>query len=358
MQVIFRIFFILLLTMSSAFAEDMPISGMYQQPVPLTHENKEYPNGFKDIQFLEYELASEVQEHLYQQMTRRLEQQDWSLHDVKTDLPKKVQLGMANVPVLDQGIHASCAVFAVTAALDATLKRGDYISQLCLLQLGNYLENKDQGKSGWNGSTLSSIIERIEKYGVINIANQHRYGCAGARLYPSYFFTPTQGMTPEEYAQHHTQPIGQALNWHFLYKSRRFGQSEPDPEMIQKMKIALKSGSRLVISTLLPGASMFTLGTKGTHHYNGDTWVLTHEIAQDLLYSKKIAGHAMVITGYDDDALAKDYTGHIHRGLFTLRNSWGAFVGDWGNFYMSYDYAAVLVRESLQIYIPRMSLRI
>lgn len=335
--------------MSSAFAEDMAISGTHQQLTPLLHEHKGSPNGGKDIQFLEYELPPEVQEHVYQQMTRRLEQQNWPLHDVDTDFPKKVQLGMSNVPVLDQGIHGSCVVFAVTAALDAALNRGDYISQLCLLQLGNYLENQDQGTSGWDGSNLSAIVERIDKHGIISIAKQHRYGCAGARLYPSYFFTPTQGMSPEEYAQYHTQPIGQVLNWHFLLKYRRYGKGVPDPGLVQKMKIALNSGSRLVIATLLPGAGVFSLGTYGTHHYNRDTWVLTHAIAQDLLYSKKISGHAMVIIGYDDDAVAKDNAGHIHRGLFKLRSSWSALVGDWGDFYMSYDYAAVLVRQILQI---------
>ena len=57
----------------------------------------------------------------------------------------------------------------------------------------------------------------------------------------------------------------------------------------------------------------------------------------------------MVITGYDDEATAKDESGQIHQGLFTLRSSWGYWVGDWGNFYMSYDYAQTLIGDSIAI---------
>ena len=348
MRIILHIFFFCMLV-TSAFANDLPISGTSQQPIPLTHEDKAHPEGVKDIRLLEYELTSDAQERVYQQITRKLEQQDVPLPIPKNDLPKKVQLGMANVPVLDQGIHGSCTVFAVTAALDAALKRGDYISQLCLLQLGNHFENQGQGTSGWDGINLWTVADRITQYGVINIANQHRYGCAGVKLYPSYFFASTQSMSPEEYEQHHEQPIGQAIKWRFLYKNKRFGKSDTDPALVEKIKKALHAGSRVVIGTLLSGAGIFTIGTKGTHHYLGDTWVLTHSIAQDLLHSNKIAGHAMVITGYDDEATARDYSGHIHRGLFTLRNSWSSLAGDWGNYYMSYDYAEVLIHQGLQI---------
>ena len=341
------IFFILLLIAPNVLAEELPITGTYQQQIPVTHANKLYPNGFKDIKLLEYELPSEIQEIFYQQVTRRLEQSDPQTQNLNNDLPNQVQLGMANVPVLDQGIHGSCAVFAVTAALDAALKRGDHVSQLCLLQLGNYLEAEDQDKSGWNGTNLEVVTKRIEQYGVMNITNQHLYGCAGSRLYPAYFFTPTNGMSPEEYAQHRMLPIGHQVNWHFIYRAKRFGKA--DPAMLQKMKTALHAGSRLVVSALLPRVDLGNSGATGTYHYTDDTWVLTDEIAQDLLFSKKIAGHAMVITGYDDLAVVKDHVGHRHQGLFTLRNSWSAWVGDWGNFYMSYDYAELLLLKSLRV---------
>ena len=57
----------------------------------------------------------------------------------------------------------------------------------------------------------------------------------------------------------------------------------------------------------------------------------------------------MVITGYDDDAIAKDSAGQEHQGLLTLRNSWGANAGNHGDFYMSYDYFKLLVVEAQRI---------
>lgn len=61
-----------------------------------------------------------------------------------------------------------------------------------------------------------------------------------------------------------------------------------------------------------------------------------------------MAGHVMIVTGYDDKAYAVDRQGHIHRGLFTLRNSWGP-IADEGNFYMTYDYFDGMVMEAIQI---------
>jgi len=60
-------------------------------------------------------------------------------------------------------------------------------------------------------------------------------------------------------------------------------------------------------------------------------------------------GLLRVITGYDDLAVAIDDQGRIHKGLLTLRNSWGKNVGDHGDFYMSYDYFKLLVLEVQQI---------
>ena len=38
--------------------------------------------------------------------------------------------------------------------------------------------------------------------------------------------------------------------------------------------------------------------------------------------------HAMIIMGYDDNPIATDNEGRVHNGLFTLRNSWGAEMGN------------------------------
>jgi len=53
-------------------------------------------------------------------------------------------------------------------------------------------------------------------------------------------------------------------------------------------------------------------------------------IQRDAYLKSEFSGHEMLITGYDDNAVAKDENGYEHRGLLTLRNSWGEDVGDHG----------------------------
>lgn len=349
MRIFLQLTWCLILSTSPVFAKDLTLTTTSQHQIPVTHANTLNSNGFKEITVSEYELTDKQQETIYQQIQRRLEQQDEFSHASRTELPTQVQLGMAQVPVLDQGLQETCSVFAITAAMDAALKRGDYISQLCLLQLGNYLEHANEAKSGWRGANLDSILRRIEQYGVMSMANQHRYGCGGSRLYPAYYFTPSSEMLPEDYVEHRKLLQDQHVTWNFLFTHTRFEKGVPDPAVIEKMKAALNGGSRLVISALLPRFDYGIGGATGTHHSTNDTWVLTHQIAQDILTSEKIPGHSMIITGYDDKATVTDRTGQIHHGLFTLRNSWSFLVGDWGDFYMSYDYAEILIRQAVQI---------
>ena len=63
----------------------------------------------------------------------------------------------------------------------------------------------------------------------------------------------------------------------------------------------------------------------------------------------ELAFHEMVITGYDDKAIATDKQGRTYQGLLTMRNSWGSDAGDNGNFYMSYDYFKALMIEVQRI---------
>jgi hypothetical protein len=332
---------LIILSTTPVFAEAVQPSGYIEQHIDLTHANALYPNGYKEIKIMEYEWPESLQTETYQHIQRRLEQHVSRKPFQNNNLPKKVQLGMENVPVLDQGLHNTCSVFAVTAGLDAALKRGDYVSQLCLLQLGNYLAQESGKVSGWDGESLTTILQRVDHYGVMSITNQHRYGCGGHYLYPSYFFTPGTAMTPEDYAEHRLLLKDKRIGWQYMAKNRL--------NTVQKLKEALYARTRLVIAASLPRADLGTTGATGRYHYRDDTWVLTPEISQDVLHSKKIARHAMVITGYDDEAIVTDRHGKTHQGLFKIRNSWGPWVGDWGDFYMSYDYAAELVHQVVQI---------
>ncbi|HHT0592672.1 TPA: hypothetical protein ACTXXA_001638 [Legionella anisa] len=91
-----------------------------------------------------------------------------------------------------------------------------------------------------------------------------------------------------------------------------------------------------------PRTDLGTVGAVGkykTWRYK-DIWVLTLEIIADVDYVE--AAIEMVITGYDDNAVAVDNHGVKHKGLLFLRNSWGTSVGDDSEFYMSYDYFKLL----------------
>ena len=57
----------------------------------------------------------------------------------------------------------------------------------------------------------------------------------------------------------------------------------------------------------------------------------------------------MIITGYDDKAVAYDLNGKQHVGLLTLRNSWSENAGDNGNYYMTYDYFKKYASEAQAI---------
>ena len=81
-----------------------------------------------------------------------------------------VDLGMANVPVLDQGAHGTCVTFATTAAIDALLNQADFIDQQCNLAL-----NKALGNDYWDGADApSQMIDPIKMYGIVS--KNHCFG--------------------------------------------------------------------------------------------------------------------------------------------------------------------------------------
>lgn len=122
-------------------------------------------------------------------------------------------------------------------------------------------------------------------------------------------------------------------------------------QLLYKIKGILHRGDRVTASFLLYNAG----APFGSHHVSNDTWILRPEMAETAQQDEYAMGHTLVITGYDDDAIATDHTGRIHRGLLTLRNSWGSTVGDHGDFYMTYTYFKAAVLEAHQISLNLMS---
>lgn len=338
-------FALTLLIINGVFAaEGITIVGSIKHTLHPISADRALSHGVdnkKTIQLLEIKLSDDAKNRLKSfAQDALLHRNQFSPNPSNSEnlsLPSKVQLGMRNVPVLDQGAHGTCVTFAVTGAIDAVIGKGDYISQLCSLQLGNYLADHGYGsKSGWNGSNLNTIVNRIQQYGVVNKKKQHASGCGGLKHYPTYSSkTPKTFITPEKYYSMSELVFGKIVNWSNVY------DNDPN-QTLNNVKQALQAKNRLVFAIMFPRPNLGCAGAVGKHKtwIFKDTWVLTPEILKDI--DKVHSGHDMIITGYDDNAVAVDNKGKKHKGLLILRNSWGRLVGDYGTFYMSYDYFKLL----------------
>lgn len=261
-------------------------------------------------------------------------------------VPLQADAGMNGVPVLDQGVHGTCVTFATTAALDAMLGHTDYISQLCNLSLGFYLSLHDLSyPSGWDGSTNEVVLSQIKQYGIITMDYQQQNGCALVHKYPLMNpFSKGLPMKADKFTAV-SQKIMNNLSWKsWLDTSEAFKQQVKMDEVLSNVKLAVSNGHRVVIATLIDEKAGQN-GADGSFHARYDSWVLTPQIAKDARSGSINAGHALVVTAYDDNAVITDSSNVQHKGVITLRNSWGAAVGDHGNYYMSYDYFLTLVME-------------
>ncbi|BBH52437.1 C1 family peptidase [Fluviispira sanaruensis] len=230
--------------------------------------------------------------------------------------PGAVDLGMNNVPVLNQGQYGTCVTFAATAALDARLSVGDYIDQQCSLAL-----NKNLGDDFWNGAyTAVQILQPLKTYGIIPKSK-----CFGS-TYP----TPSQKVSPTQYQS--TSDKSQAANINWTYVGKRD---------INAVKTALKNGHRVAIGSLLStadstGVNGFSFKINGKKT-NGGLWACDQPGSRNYC-GRSNAGHEIVIIGFDDN-----------QKLFKIRNSWGAGVGDSGDYYMSYNFFNVMEMDHTEV---------
>lgn len=252
-------------------------------------------------------------------------------------LPQQCNLGMANVPVLDQGRHGSCVTFAITASLNALQHLGHYYSQLCFLQHGSYLYQQGIGLSGWDGLNANAALKRIKTYGLMNNTQQHSYGCGGLTNYPLKR-EHTGEMSTSDYRLYAKIP---QFSHQLLFSPTTLGRNKTN-----LIKQSLNAGHRVLISALFARADLGIVGALAKHRYANDSWIINDDIINDINNQQSFPGHMMIVTGYDDTLIAKDKNGKQQRGLLIIRNSWGAYTGDHGTFYMSYDYVNALVQNA------------
>jgi len=341
----------LLLISGSVFAsQDIEIVGSIKQPikVPASRTNSLQAQAKAPvITLLKIQLSDKARQTFAVRVNNAVGQ-DANV-PAESD-GKGVQLGMNGVPVLNQGQHGTCATFANTAAIDAALGHTDYISQLCLLQLGRHLENAGYTPSGWDGSLGRIILNQMDVFGIVSKANQKKLGCGGLVDYPATGSDPRGEISAAEYHKMSEQIPQDKILWSPILDIYQAVIDKADTnETINNIKKSLDAKDRVTFGVLLVDYDQGVVGAVGKHTAANDTWVLTEKMAQDLAAGADLAGHEMVITGYDDTAQAIDDTGVSHYGLFTLRNSWGPGIGDEGDFYMSYDYVKALIIEAQRI---------
>lgn len=342
-----RLLLLALLISNPLNAQDIKIIGTLEQNINTASHTHLANAAPQSIKLLKVKLSTPAEKTITQRTTLVTNKRK-TLNN-STQFPSKIALGMNKVPVLDQGNYGTCVTFANTAAVDAALGQGDYISQLCQLQLGTYLEANGYNNSGWNGSLGRTVLSQMEAYGVVNKMQQKFIGCGGLNNYPmDSKIIPKSYMSPEDFHQL-SESINDKISWSPILDMFTAMDRVDTDKTLNDIKLALNERDRVTFGVLLLDFDLGMMGAVGTHNSNYDTWVLTPEIARDIYLRPKFGGHEMVITGYDDNAVATDEQGRTHKGLFILRNSWGDKLGDKGNFYMSYDYFKVLVIEAQRI---------
>lgn len=225
-------------------------------------------------------------------------------------------LGMNKTPVLNQGSHGTCVTFAATAALDAILGHGDYISQQCTLEMLVGL-----GKNYWDGAFYpSQIIDPLQENGVVS-----KSGCP--RRYPS----SSRELDLEEYKTLVGKLTVENVMWDYS-----------DDASVQDVKESLDRGHRVMLGFLVDSRSTegirgFDVKVDGKKHLGG-LWACTQGDSDDHCVNT-FAGHEVVITGYDDKLK-----------LFSIRNSWGQKVGSEGDYFMTFKFFEAMYIDSTEVY--------
>jgi len=335
------------------FAPHLQAFELSKQAVHATvNLNMPNANGIakKQITLMNIKLTAKEKETILQRLPRKINFSN------SGELPAAVNLGMNKVPVLDQGQHGTCVTFASTAAVDALIGKGDYVSQLCSLELGAYFEEKGYMPSGWEGTFGPMVLDQLFRFGYVNQTNQRKNSCAGVFEYPATDEADTgKTLTLDEFKKQSENMVDKdnfpAWAWTpLLNVFDRFYNPLKDAEDIKRVltniKQSLANGHRVTFGAFLMTSKVCNDIACASYHVKNDTWALTPSIVKNPVI---LGGHEMVITGYDDNAVASDAEGVKHTGLLILRNSWSQDAGDNGNYYMTYDYFMKLAIEAQKV---------
>lgn len=341
--------------LTTTLASAQPVIPAHEKTIQITGATPisvHLRNGSeKTVRLMGLKLSPSTQKILFQNLAFSFAHP--SMPATNHSLSPQIDLGMNQVPVLDQGNWGTCVTFATTAAIDAfyPLHGDQAVSQLCSLELGKTLKIPDK-TGGWNGSFGHLVLNEISQYGYLTTAYQHQKGCGGLKEYPSFSKNNGKRMAKSVYVKNSVKTFN-THTWQTLLNET--DSDNPDifnPEKKQQLldtvRENLAAGYRLTFGVILD-EYMSAGGAIGRFNAEEDTWVLDSKMIQDIS-AGHVAGHEMVIIGYDDNACASftdSTTGQITKqcGLLKLRNSWSTLAGDNGNYYMSYDFFRNLAME-------------
>lgn len=193
----------------------------------------------------------------------------------------------------------------------------------------------------WEGTYAKEALNSIEATGVIPKNKQNQCGKLGE--YVPY----TDGLHFEQKIPEDSISLEK---YHKLSEVVAFTHKSIEVSIPTKSLFLVKS--ELAAShRILLGFVVTNTDPESTHNTSGDTWALSSEDVRTLMESvSNLSIHEIIITGYDDKAVAYDSQGNKHVGLLKVRNSWGTDSGDHGDYYMSYDYFKAFVSD-LQVII-------
>lgn len=254
----------------------------------------------------------------------------------------QVDLTMNNVNVMNQGRHGSCTTFAATTAIDASVYQSDYISQLCLLEmLRNLDEVAGNEHGGWEGADIEAISAVIKLFGVIPKALEAELGCGGFDYYPIFDNDIGEPMTVQDYLAN-SELLPAAVNFNTVVSQHVFLYE--NNSVVARVKKALNAGHRVVAGFVI--TNEFNQGFHGSYQHPYDTWTATYSLQRQ--YEEHdfdgLGGHAVVIYGYDDNAIVDG-----QKGVFYIRNSWG--IKDY-DVYATYDFARLSLMQAVAVESP------
>ncbi len=339
--------------LTSLYAADLNPIGFTKATIHLSPTNQ-YPalsKPTKTVRLLKFKLSRQAKaelKHRLKVLKRQKNKPRFAMlkSAKRKKRPVRFKISMHGAPVLDQGTHGSCVTFANAAVLNAILGKGDYVSELCALQLGRTLEKQDPDyPNGWDGSFGNIVYQQFLKYGIVPKSNQRAFGCGGLKRYPKRSSNIGKPMSIAAYEQI-SEPINHRVKMKVLlrFKDAFNRNKRASKRKLNLVKRSLLNGYYVSFGMLLD-EYVGDAGAVGRHRKPKDTWMLNKAIKTDLRNGFVDAGHEMVIIGYNDNAVVKAADGSKNKGVFILRNSWGKRAGFKGTYYMSYDYFKVFVDE-------------